>query len=112
MMKSNAWSKRITREGLSLSAPLLLLALSLALLLVGVLEGLYFHAVSYEKVYDHIKAVGQAGGNSLFLAILFSVPVVLWLFAAVAATLTACGGGATTARAGRVPGIPLRAERR
>lgn len=40
MMKSSLWSKRTTREGLSLSAPLLILALSVALLLVGLLEGI------------------------------------------------------------------------
>lgn len=55
---------------------------------VGVLEGLYFHAVSFEKVYDRMTPIAQnLGVNKLVVAGLFGLPVLLWLLSAFAAML-------------------------
>src|SRR5438045_6719437 len=58
------------------------------LVAVGVLEGLYFHAVSFEKVYDRINPIAQnLGVNKLVVAALFGLPVLLWLLSSFAAML-------------------------
>lgn len=56
---------------------------------VGVLEGLYFHAVSFEKVHERIAPIAQWLGTPTWaVALLFGVPAVLWLLSAGAAMLS------------------------
>jgi len=53
---------------------------------VGVLEGLYFHAVSFEKVHDRVGSIAQWLGTSTWVVVvLFGLPAVLWLLSASAA---------------------------
>lgn len=55
---------------------------------VGVLEGLYFHAVSFEKVYDRIGNIGQSLALPTWaVAVLFGLPAVLWLLSAASAMM-------------------------
>lgn len=55
---------------------------------VGVLEGLYFHAVSFEKVHERVGSIAQwLGTPTWIVALLFGVPAVLWLLSAGAAML-------------------------
>lgn len=50
---------------------------------IGVLEGLYFHAVSFEKVQDRTASIARwLGTDTWVVALLFGLPAVLWLLAA------------------------------
>jgi hypothetical protein len=58
------------------------------LVAVGVLAGLYFHAVSFEKVYDRMGPIAHnLGVNKLVVAVLFGLPALLWLLSSFAAML-------------------------